>query len=484
MGKGAGSGGEKKSNVMTNSNVVGGGNSSEVRRITLAEVAKHRTPDDCWMHLKGKVYDVSNWHDHPGGAVIFTHGGDDFTDIFAAFHPPSAHKHLQQFYVGELDDSVVPQRPNHNGFSVQRQKDFEKGYRDLRAKMLAAGLFKSSKLYYLYKVLSTLAIAAVSVYCATKFTESWFMTILGAVIMGLFWQQCGWLAHDFLHHQVFQNRVYGDLMGIFIGNVLQGFSVGWWKAKHNKHHAVPNLLQSVEGANDGDPDVDTAPIIFWSLKMAESAKNSKLGLFMVKWQAVIYFPVLLLARLAWAQQSFSNVFGVMDMQSNMGVSKNSVGNDKMRLPFLEKAGLVVHYSALLFIMSYLPLAQAITFFLVAQTSCGLFLALVFGLGHNGMAVYQADERPDFWKLQVSTTRNITSTPFVDFFCGGLQYQVDHHLFPSLPRHNLRKAHELVESFCKAQGVTYHETDMIVGTKEVLSHLSEVTREFLTEFPAM
>lgn len=480
MGKGAGSGGEKKHSGAS-SNVT---KHQEVKTLTLAEVAKHRTPEDCWMHHKGKVYDVSNWHDHPGGSVIFTHGGDDFTDIFTAFHPASALKDLQRFYIGELDESVVPQRPNHNGFTVEKQKEFEKAYRQLNAKMVAAGLYKADHLYYLFKVVSTISIAVVGVYCATQFDSSWPMTILGAIIVGLFWQQCGWLAHDFLHHQVFKTRLYGDLAGLFIGNVLQGFSVAWWKNKHNKHHAVPNLLQSVEGANDGDPDVDTAPIIFWSLKMAETAKDSDFGRFMVTWQAVFYFPVLFFARLAWAQQSFSSVFGVFSVHENVGINKAPVDKAKMAYPTLEKVGLIVHYSVLLAIMSRMHLAQALVFFMVGQTSCGLFLALVFGLGHNGMAVYQADERPDFWKLQVSTTRNIISTPFVDFFCGGLQYQVDHHLFPSLPRHNLRAAHELVASFCKDQGVTYHETDMIVGTKEVLSHLSHVAREFLAEFPAM
>lgn len=58
-----------------------------------------------------------------------------------------------------------------------------------------------------------------------------------------------------------------------------------------------------------------------------------------------------------------------------------------------------------------------------QMICGLFLALVFGLGHNGMAVYDADKRPDFWKLQVTTTRNVKGGAFVQWFCGGLGYQV-------------------------------------------------------------
>jgi len=110
-----------------------------------------------------------------------------------------------------------------------------------------------------------------------------------------------------------------------------------------------------------------------------------------------------------------------------------------------------------------------------------------------MATYDAEARPDFWKLQVTTTRNITGghgipQAFVDWLCGGLQYQVDHHLFPLMPRHNLKKTHDLVESFCKKWGVTYHEADLVDGTVEVIQHLSKVSDEFLVdmikEFPAM
>ena len=156
----------------------------------------------------------------------------------------------------------------------------------------------------------------------------------------------------------------------------------------------------------------------------------------------------------------------------------------MRFPILERIGLILHYCWLGAVLYQMPFLNAFAYFMVSQTSCGLFLATVFGLGHNGMAVYPADERPDFWKLQVSTTRNVTSNFFVDWFCGGLQYQVDHHLFPMLPRHNLPKVHTLVESFCKDQGVTYHEANMWDGTVEVLSHLDKVSAEFIHEFPAM
>merc|ERR1712125_174549 len=111
-------------------------------------------------------------------------------------------------------------------------------------------------------------------------------------------------------------------------------------------------------------------------------------------------------------------------------------------------------------------------------SCGLFLAIVFGLGHNGMSVYDAETRPDFWKLQVTTTRNIIGGHgipqwFVDWFCGGLQYQVDHHLFPMIPRHNLKETHKLVTSFCKEWNVGYHEADMIDEPLRFLTVLTEL-----------
>jgi len=454
--------------------------SSKGTLISLEELSKHRTPNDAWLSYKGKVYDVSNWEDHPGGSVIFTHAGDDCTDVFAAFHPMSALKDLQSFEIGTLDESIIPSSLYANKLKPEKQKAFEKAYRELRAKLLSMGLFNASPIYYVYKVTSNLVLLGLAIACAVL-SDNFAVNMIGAVILGLFWQQCGWLAHDFLHHQVFKNRVYGDIAGLIIGDLWQGFSVQWWKSKHNAHHAVPNLHSSVPGACDGDPDIDTMPLLAWTLKMAETAKNSKTGRFLINWQSLFYFPILLFARLAWAHQSWVFVWGGFGQHSVEGAA---IDRKKMKYPLSERACLVLHYVGLFTILSYMPVVNAICYFILAQTSCGLFLAIVFGLGHNGMAVYPADQRPDFWKLQVSTTRNVTSNWFVDWFCGGLQYQVDHHLFPMLPRHNLAKVHVLVKSFCKEQDVTYHEASMWAGSVEVLQHLNEVSAEFIKEFPAM
>lgn len=458
----------KKETITTNTT-----NTTNTRKITFEELSQHRVLNDAWIAYKGKVYDVSNWIDHPGGTVIFTHAGDDCTDIFTAFHPASAVKDMHKYEIGILDEV-------DNKRKTKAQLDFESAYRELRAKLIAAGMFNASSSYYIFKVLSNIAILMIGVLCAIK-SNNFMINMLGAFFVALFWQQCGWLAHDFLHHQVFKNRLYGDLMGIIVGDLFQGFSVQWWKTKHNSHHAVPNLHASTPDAADGDPDIDTMPILAWTLRMAQSAKNDKWGRFLISYQSYFYFPVLLFARIAWAHQSWVFVFGGAGAHS---VRNAEIDRAHIKYPTLEKCALILHYLFFIWVLSHMPLLNAICYYIFAQTCCGLMLAIVFGLGHNGMAVYPADERPDFWKLQVSTTRNVTSTIFVDWFCGGLQYQVEHHLFPSLPRHNLGKVNALVKIFCKEHGVTYHEANMWDGTIEVLVHLKKVSIEFLKEFPSM
>jgi len=474
----------------------GSKNASEMPKVgqkfTWEEVKKHTTPEDAWVVYHNKVYDVSDWHEHPGGAVIFTHAGDDMTDIFAAFHARGSHAMIKKFYIGDL----IPESVTHKD---EKQIAFEKGYRDLRNKLIMMGFFKSSKLYYLYKCSFNMAMWATS--CAMVwYSDSTAMHIASALLMGLFWQQCGWLAHDFLHHQVFAKRMYGDLVGIFWGDLMQGYSMQWWKNKHNGHHAVPNLHNSSAEAQDGDPDIDTMPLLAWSLKQAQSfrelradGKDSAFVKFMIKWQAFTYFPILLLARISWLNESFKTAFGLGASTENAALEMKRRG---LQYPLLERTGILLHHSWVFALSSgfgRFPVYYGLMYFFTATCSCGLFLALVFGLGHNGMATYDADSRPDFWKLQVTTTRNIIGGHgfpqfFVDWLCGGLQYQVDHHLFPMMPRHNLKKTHDLVESFCKEWGVKYHEADLVDGTYEVLQHLSKVSDDFLKdmiqEFPAM
>jgi len=364
------------------------------------------------------------------------------------------------------------------------------------------------------------------VYLTVAFSTFW-PKMAGAFLVALFWQQCGWLAHDFAHHQVFRDRTLNDYGVLFVGNFLQAFSLEWWKNKHNTHHAIPNLHESRDEAHDGDPDIDTLPFLAWSQRFLDKCKEggaaaSPVARFCVRNQAVLYFPILLFARITWALSSLSYAFqvdiGLFGSSDGVSVSKEvaarvaaaaggASGADRaraaadaakaaasvaaaagsagaLRYPLAERVLLALHYCwylTLAFAPNSLPVA--LCFVLVSQGLSGILLAAAFGVGHNGMTVYDADKRPGFAELQITTTRNVNDGWGVGWFMGGLHYQVEHHLFPFVPRHSLHKLRPLVEDMCARHGVRYHATGILDGNVEVLAYLDKVARG-MKDFPAM
>ena len=173
---------------------------------------------------------------------------------------------LQKFEIGDLDDTIVPEGFYEHKLTPEKQKEFENAYRNLRSHLVALGMYTPSLLFYALRVSTNFLWLAFAIYCAVAY-DSLSMNLFGAVSLGIFWQQCAWLAHDFIHHQVFKNRVYGHLGGVFFLNFCKGFSSGWWKNKHNSHHAVTNIIATDGESCDGDPDTDTMPYLAWSLQV-------------------------------------------------------------------------------------------------------------------------------------------------------------------------------------------------------------------------
>ena len=175
--------------------------------------------------INNKIYDVSGWHEHPGGDVIFTSAGDDATDTFALFHANGTSKHLSKFLIGSLKADDRAKWPDLKGKSDD-QLEFEKGYRRLKMEMRRDGLFDSSLFYYLYKMSTTLMICLFSAWLVAAHpdatTNHFAARCWGGVLMGIFFQQCGWLCHEICHHQCFKNRIHGKFLGYFWGNCAQG----------------------------------------------------------------------------------------------------------------------------------------------------------------------------------------------------------------------------------------------------------------------
>lgn len=137
-------------------------------------------------------------------------------------HPDSVYEILGNYYAGDLEPlpKVNKQEENSAQFAAE--------IRTLRDQLRKEGYFHSSKLFYAYKVLSTLALCAVGLSLLYAYGRtSTLAVVASAFIIGIFWQQCGWLAHDFGHHQCFQEHKFNDIFVIFLGNFCQGFSLSW-----------------------------------------------------------------------------------------------------------------------------------------------------------------------------------------------------------------------------------------------------------------
>jgi len=277
--------------------------------------------------------------------------------------------------------------------------------------------------------------------------DSWWQLFLAA-FLALVFTQLSFIGHDAGHKQIFRTRKANDAAGIFHAGLV-GLSYGWWIGKHNKHHANPNH-------EDSDPDLDLPALAFTTEQ--GGAKRGFLR-WMAKYQAFLFFPLLLLEglNLHWS-------------------SIQSVWRDDMKSRKVERVVLALHVAAYLTaVFLVLSPLTALAFIAVHQGLWGLYMGCSFAPNHKGMPTIRAGEKLDFLRKQVLTSRNVRGGPWVDFVLGGLNYQVEHHLFPSMPRPNLRRAQVLVHDFCVQRGVEYTQCGMARSYGYVLQHLHEVGR---------
>jgi fatty acid desaturase len=320
------------------------------------------------------------------------------------------------------------------------------GYSALAAEVRELGLMRRRTDFYGPYFLTNLAALAGVVAVMLPFPHSWFLLLL-APLFAVVSVQISFFGHDVGHRQVTRSPLLCRVLGLLNGNLLAGISYGWWIAKHNAHHAHPNDLET-------DPDVYAGAIVFDS---GQALLRRGVPAFVTRHQAVLFFPFLLLEAFNLHLSSFQAVFrpGLRDRRT-------------------ETVLLVVHVASYLaLVITTLSWLQAILFVLVHKGLQGVYLGCSFAPGHKGMPVMTPEQARDPLSRQVLTSRNIRSGPVVDLLLGGLNFQIEHHLFPSMPRANLRLAQPVVRRFCEANGISYEETTLFHTYVLVLQHLREV-----------
>ncbi|MEU7676377.1 acyl-CoA desaturase [Micromonospora taraxaci] len=317
-------------------------------------------------------------------------------------------------------------------------------YADLSRLVRNAGLLDRRPRRYAARVTAVLGGLVLLGVLFVRLGPSWWQTVTAAGVAVLL-AQLAFLGHDAGHRQIFRSRRANDVVGLVCANLVTGISFGWWVDKHNRHHAHPNT----EGR---DPDLMVAPLSFTA---GQAAAQRGLRALFVRHQAALFFPLLLAEGLHLHGASVRAV----------------VRRGGLRRRRTEAALLVVHFAGYLgAVFLVLSGPQAIVFILVNQAVFGLYLGSSFAPNHKGMPILTEADNLDYLRRQVLTSRNVRGGPLIDALLGGLNYQIEHHLFPSMPRPNLHHAQPLVRQFCADHDVAYHETTLIQSWAQGLAHL--------------
>jgi fatty acid desaturase len=235
--------------------------------------------------------------------------------------------------------------------------------------------------------------------------------------------QLGFIGHDAGHNQVFGARRRNRLLGLMVGNVLTGLSFGWWVPEHNAHHAHPN-------ETGRDPDIGEGVAL---ASPAPGNGRGPLASWLARWQARLFFPLMLL------RSGGMHVLGIKRLLRR-----------RDRAPAVEGSLIMLHAALYLTVVLWVlsPL-KALASVAVQQAVFSLYLGISFAPDHKGMPVIESATPAGFARRQVVTARNIRGGRLATFMLGGLDYQIEHHLFLSMLRPSLRRVQGLVRDFCAA-----------------------------------
>ncbi|KAI3498255.1 hypothetical protein L1887_34026 [Cichorium endivia] len=397
--------------------------------ITSEELKKHNKPNDLWISIQGKVYNVTEWaKQHPGGDIpLLNLSGQDVTDAFIAFHPGTAWAHLNNLFTGyHLSDYHV--------------SEVSRDYRKLASEFSKAGMFDKKGHGVIYSLIFVSLLLSATVY-GVLYTSSFWVHMLSGALLGLAWMQIAYLGHDAGHYQMMSTRGWNKFAGIFIGNCITGISIAWWKWTHNAHHIACNSL-------DYDPDLQHLPMLAVSNKLFTSLTSvfygrqltfNPLARFFVSYQHYTYYPIMAVARVNLYLQTLLLLF-----------SKRKVPDKGFNI-----VGTLIFWTWFPLLVSCLPnWGERVAFVLVSFCVTGI-QHVQFTLNHFAADVYVGPPKGNDWfEKQTAGTIDISCSSWMDWFFGGLQFQLEHHLFPRLPRCHLRSIVPIVRELCKKHDLPY------------------------------
>jgi fatty acid desaturase len=321
-------------------------------------------------------------------------------------------------------------------------------FTDLARAVKAAGLMRRRYGYYWTKLIAVPAMFAGAIVAFIWIGDTWWQ-MFTAVGFAVLFTQTAFLGHDAAHRQIFRSGRWNDWISLVLGGLFVGMSYGWWQHKHTRHHANPNQV----GA---DPDLEL-PVVAVTPERA-TARHSTTVRWVLAHQGAFFYPILLLEGLSLHASSVRRVF-----------APAPIAHRPAEIALL--AIRVTAFPALVFLV--LSPGVAIAFLAVQLGVFGVYMGLSFAPNHKGMPLVPHGVKLDFLRRQVLMSRNIRGNRLLDVAMGGLNYQIEHHLFPSMPRPHLRQAAPLIAAYCLERGVPYTVTGLWQSYAIVLAYINRV-----------
>lgn len=345
------------------------------------------------------------------------------------------------------------------------QDDIVHKYRLLFDRLRAEGLFQCNYTSYLIE-LSRYSFLFSMFLILLKY--GWYGT--SGLFLGMLWHQLVFTVHDAGHMGITHNFTIDTVVGIMIADFIGGLSLGWWKRSHNVHHIVTN-------SPEHDPDIEHMPFFAVSHRFFDSLRSTyydrimtydPFAKFTLRYQHYLYYPILLFGRFNLYRLSWEFLI---------------VGQGPQKGPawwhrWFEITGQVFFWYWFGYKVVYqsIPTAAGRFAFVMVSHMITAMLHVQITLSHFAMSTADLGINESFPQKMLRTTMDVDCPEWLDFFHGGLQFQAIHHLFPRMPRHNLRRTQKLVQEFCREVEIPYALYGFVDGNKEVIGRLADVGRQ--------
>nr|ATI22170.1 delta-5 desaturase 1 [Brachionus koreanus]QBO56256.1 fatty acid desaturase 5/6-5 [Brachionus koreanus] len=426
--------------------------------ISWEEVAKHNTKNDCWIVVNNIVYNMSNFRKkHPGGSKILEfYAGQDATEVFNAFHKDfdRVAKYSKTYQIGLIDPSgSLNDRSDQEKEKAQKELEIREDFRKIQQIALEKGYFKPSYTFFFLHSIQIVFFYLMGFYIQIKYGGGWIPTLCALACSVMAQAQASWTQHDHGHSSLLWNPKHNRYIHMFFMGTIKGASADWWAFMHNLHHAKPNVI-------DKDPDCrlepmfvvgDTNPRRRAEQNVKENAKNPypyTIQQFLFPIGAFLLFPAF------FQITTFRHIF-----------------RKKKYIDLVSMAPMYMLYFGCGY-YAFGSIWKSLAYFFASRLLESAWFTWVSQCNHIVMDVHDDVDYESWFHLQLRATCNIEQSWFNDWFTGHLNFQIEHHLFPTMPRHNLYKIQPYVQSMCKKHNIKYVNKQLGEAFYDILTSLKK------------